>query len=132
MKRCCQHTSYHSQIQDTYTADCRYVSAYVWPDSTTMGRCLVMYTASRLKRTHIRKALSAAVNITLMWLLARMRSFVDSQGASLDELFVATRVLAGVRPLVRMDAKMPRKIRLAIEHLWVTQIVKTSPVKKSH
>lgn len=43
-----------------------------------------------------------AASLTHMWLLARVYASVDGQGRSLDELLIASRMLAHVRPNSRM------------------------------
>lgn len=55
-----------------------------------------------------------------MRFVARVRALVDGERRALNEGLVAIGIVASIRPLVGMDAKMSLQVRLAIEALLLS------------
>ena len=81
---------------------------------------------------YIRKRLLAAIEITLVWLLAGVRPQMHRQSTTLDECFVAPRPTTRIRPLICVNAIMPCKVGLPVEHLIYLLVIHTLPCKQTH
>ena len=68
-------------------------------------------------QTHVGEPLSAPEVLALIGLLARVRSSVHGQAVALDEALAASRLVAGVRPLICVDAVVLLKFSPSFEAL---------------
>lgn len=68
-------------------------------------------------KTHIRESLATSGLLAFMRSLTGMGTDMNSQGATLDEGFVATAERTTIEALISVDFVMPRHIGLSGEHL---------------
>lgn len=71
--------------------------------------------------THVRKRPRTSILAANMWFFTRMRSTMYDQRRPLDKALAAAGECAAVRPLIHVDAVVPRQVGLAVEGLWARQ-----------